>query len=330
MGTLDRMTRREFWIGVVLWLALPTIGHAQLADQDTYLHGTMVDALGDTLHAHEYPHRIISLSPNLTETLFALGVTPHRIVGVTNYCDYPPMALAVLKVGGIVDPSIERIQSLRPDLVLATRGNPVETIERIRSLGLATFAVDDRTDLEGIRKMVSTVWAVVGPENANQADALIQRFWSELRAYRQWAEGIPEKGRPKVYFVDPVNPGFTAGPGSHIDDLIHYAGGWNVVREGGAWPTYSNEALLLAQPDWLLVAIADGTTTEGLREAMRKDPALSTLSALAAGRVCWVPAGELLRPGPRVLDALEKVAACLHPDAKRPMPPWKTGKLTTK
>jgi iron complex transport system substrate-binding protein len=281
-------------------------------------HGPVVDALGDTLPAGPRPARIISLSPNTTEVLFAIGVDPERIVGVTRYCDYPPEARNRPQIGGIVDPSIERIQMERPDLVVAARGNPVEILQRIRALGIPVFAVDDRTNLIGVIQIVSEIAAVTLPDDATRGERLLSGMRWELAAYKAWSDSIPDSERPGVYYADPLNPGWTAGPGSHVDDLISLAGGRNIVREGGAWPQFSAERLLVAQPDWILVALPPGTRREEVRRSLSDAPGWSELSALKEGRFCFVDADALLRPGPRVLSALEQAAGCLHPERPRP------------
>lgn len=278
----------------------------------------MVDALGDTLAAGPAPRRIVSLSPNLTEALLSLGVSPDRLVGRTRYCDYPPSALATPDVGGIIDPSLERIQEARPDLVLVARGNPIDLQEQIRALGIPLFAFDDRSDLEGIGNLLTEIDRLVVPDQTHQADSLLARFEHQARAFSEWAGAIPPAERPRVYFADPDNPGFTAGPGSHIDDLIRNAGGRNVVTEGGAWPRYSNEALLVAAPDHLLLALPPGKKLDQILGQLRKDPVWGALPAVKRGSICAVEAGMLLRPGPRSIDVLERIAGWLHADRPRP------------
>ncbi len=292
-------------------------------------HPAMIDALGNTLPAGPYPRRIISLSPNLTEMLFALGVEPSRIVGRTRFCDYPPEALACPDMGGILDPSIERIQDARPDLILVARGNPVEVQEQLQALNLDLFACEDRNDLEGIARLLQSIDVLVGPDHREKADSLLQRFANETSAYRVWTAAIPLEERPRVYFADPDNPGFTAGPGSHIDDLLGHAGARNVVTESVAWPKYSTEALLLAQPEFLLIALPPDRTRDAVLKQMRNDAAWNALSAVQRGSICWVDAGTLLRPGPRLLDALEQIAACVQPNRELPrvaMAPASPGK----
>lgn len=279
----------------------------------------LVDGLGDTLRAGPRPERIVSLSPNTTEILFTIGVDPERMAGVTRYCDFPPEAKTRPQVGGIIDPSLERIQMIRPDLVVVARGNPVEVQERIRSMGIPVFAVDDRTGLDGIAVIVEQLIAATLPEDSARADSVLATLRGGLRAYQAWSDSIPPPERLRVYYADPENPDWTAGPGSHIDDLLRRAGGVNIVRAGGAWPQYSTEALLMEQPDWILMALPMGSTPAELRHTLGRSPAWSQLKAFREDRICWIDSDRLLRPGPRILSALADLAACLHPDRPRPL-----------
>jgi iron complex transport system substrate-binding protein len=113
----------------------------------------------------------------------------------------------------------------------------------------------------------------------------------------------------------------TCGPGSHVDDLIRLAGGSNIVREGGAWPQFSAERLLAAQPDWLLLALPEGRDRKEAAKKLRGLPGWSGLTALKEGKICWIASGVLQRPGPRSLIALEELAACLHPETPEPWRP---------
>ena len=280
-------------------------------------HGAMVDALGDTLQAGPYPERIVSLSPNLTETLFALGVSPDRIVGVTRYCDFPPAARSRPIIGGILDPSLERIQMQHPDLVLAARGNPVETLRRIRSLGIPVFAFDDRTGFEGILSMVGDLTSLVGPDDRQAALDLRARFVQARERYQAWSDSIPEREKPTVYYADPGYPSWTAGIGSHIDDLIRLAGGRNVVS-GAGWPQFSAEMLLQANPERFLLALPAGEDTATIVSGLHGTPGWSRLANLRPGRICWIESGRLQRPGPRLPAALEALASCLHPERPKP------------
>ncbi len=280
-------------------------------------HPAMTDALGDTLPAGPYPRRIISLSPSLTEALFAVGVDSARIVGVTRYCDFPPEARLRPDMGGIIDPSLEAIVARQPDLVLVARGNPLEVQRRIRGLGFPVFAFDDRTGLRGVREILGQMVELTGPDDPARARAALERFDRVFGEFAAWSEGLPRDARPTVYYADPAYPAFTAGAGTHIDDLIRLAGGANLAGKSEGWPQYSAEELVLRQPRFLLLAAPAGTDRRAARRRLEETPGWSNLGALREDRICWIGAETLMRPGPRLLDALEELAGCLHPERKR-------------
>jgi iron complex transport system substrate-binding protein len=278
----------------------------------------IVDALGDTLSAGPCPQRIVSLSPSVTEILFVLGVDSSRIVGVTRFCDYPPAARRRPVVGGIVDPSPEVILAQRPDLVLAVRGNPRPLLRQLRRLGLPVFAFDDRTGLRGIGEMMEKVAAVSCPDDPARADSVVARFRDAVAAYESWAFAIPPAERPTVYYADPEFPTWTAGAGSHIDDLVRMAGGVNLAGTLPGWPQMSLERILLDQPRFLLLALSGGQEPARAYKELMAKPGWSGLAALREKRICWIPAARLQRPGPRLVGVLGELAACLHPDRACP------------
>ena len=277
------------------------------------------DCLGHVVCWERPPQRIISLSPNLTEILYAVQAGP-AVVGVTRYCDYPIAAQSVTIIGGIVDPSLEMLVSLAPDLVLATRGVPLEAMASIQGLGLPVYALDSRGGLGTIRENILDVGRVTGRlEAANQLAATFDRRWN---AVLDRTRGLSREDRPRVFYGDLDGAHWTAGPGTYIDDLIDAAGGRNVA--GGAppgWVPLALESIIAANPEVYLGAF--DPERESPEEArMRVSEALRTLpgwpgTALgreAPPRLHLVDVNRLQRPGPRILDILEEFSRYLHPD----------------
>lgn len=307
-------------VGGLLLLALLAVqARASLADSGRVSsRPAVVDALGDTLPAGPCPQRIVSLSPSITEIVFALGIDSSRIAGVTSYCDYPPAARRRPVVGGIVDPSPEVIVTQRPDLILAVRGNPRPLLAQLRRLGLPVFAFDDRTGLRGVGEMMAAVAAVSCADDQERADSIVAWFRDVLAAYESWAAAIPPAERPTVYYADPEFPTWTAGAGSHIDDLVRMAGGVNLAGALPGWPQMSLERIVQDQPRFLLLALPGGQSPERVYKEMMAKPGWPGLAALREKRICWIPAARLQRPGPRLVGVLEELAATLHPDLARP------------
>lgn len=257
--------------------------------------------------------------------LFAIGVPRARIVGITRYCDYPPDSVAgCARIGGIVDPSIEAIIALHPDLVLATRGNPDQILEKMRVLGLPVFAFDSQDGLDRVLRTMQETRALVypdesTPEQSARADSEIASFRRALSRLRSISESIPRPMRPLVFYFDPISPDWTAGRGTHISEAISIAGGENLGdRSTLAWPRYNVEALLADQPSQIVFASADNDTSrERLARslaALRNRPGWRGLEAVMEGKVCLVPADWLMRPGPRILLAVRRMGACFHPE----------------
>ena len=302
----------------ILLLAILCVAIPAVAEPDASRTGLHTDALGFTLPPGPRPERIVSLSPNLTEILFAIGVEKERVIGVTRFCDYPRQVDEIDKIGGIVDPSIEVILSLRPDLVLATRGNPAVILDRLRATGLTVFAFDSQDGLERVLETMQTMVEIVRPGNIDLSERALAGFRFQLECLRGISTTIPNSARPTVYYYDPVSPDWTAGPGTHVSEAISMAGGRNLADDAKtAWPRYAVEILLVRQPDVILVAQAEvdsGTTVSDLIGELQVRPGWRDLDAVRERKLCYLPADWLLRPGPRVLRAVNALGKCLHPE----------------
>jgi iron complex transport system substrate-binding protein len=262
-------------------------------------------------------HRIVSLSPNTTEALFALGVGD-EVVGRSRFCDYPPAVAKIPSVGGYVDASLEAILALAPDLVVGARGpaGPM-LVDKLTTVGVPTFfpAVESMSQID---EMLQSLGARVG------AAARARELVEEMRAHRDAIRGVLQ-GEPvvRVLLLFGLSPIVAAGPGSFPDEMIALARGVNVVDSGGAYPTLSAERLLVLAPDVVLDAAE--MTGAPLREAvvradpnLRGHPALGELAAVREGRVVALYDEAVLRPGPRIADGLATLARALHPAVQVP------------
>ncbi len=278
---------------------------------------TFTDVLGHRITWERPPSRIVSLSPSLTEILFAVGAGS-AVVGVTRYCDHPAAARGLPKVGGIIDISIEAVVGLDPDLVLATRGNPVEVMERLRGLGLNVYALETRGSLERIAAVVRELGCVVG--RGGTADSLGAALEARIRRVREQTRGIPDSLRPRVLFGSLEGPIWTAGPGSYIHELIEAAGGSNIAADlPVAWGSLSLEVVVARDPQVLLTWCAGDAgevdlerCAEALLDQTASRRPWSLLSFARNRRVFVVEESRLQRPGPRVIDVLEEFAEYLH------------------
>jgi iron complex transport system substrate-binding protein len=259
------------------------------------------------LAAEAWGMRIVSLAPSVTETLFALGAGGD-VVGVSTYCDYPPEAAKVDKVGTFLAPSAEVILAKRPDLVIAVpspanRG-PVEALERI---GLKVLVVDPET-LDGIRRTIETIAAAVGRAEAGRD--LLRRMDGDIAAIRTALAGVTPR---RTLMVVGHSPLVAVGRGIYLDELIAMGGGINVAADaGGPWPHLSLEVVLIQAPE-VIIDTSMGTAADAARGGAFWGE-LATLPAVRQGRVRGYRDDALLRPGPRVGAALATLARFIHPE----------------
>ncbi len=276
---------------------------------------TFTDALEHEVTLTAPPQRIISIAPGITETIFAIG-EQERLVGVSDFCDYPPEAAEKEKVGNISTPSVEKMLSLQPDLVLVVRGVGMDAIDSLRHAGINVIAHDPR-NLAQVIEMVRQIGRALGADEA--ASRLADEMTSRRdEVERQARARVEQAGRPRVLLVISTEPVFVAGPGSFAHDLIELAGGQNVVGEGGEkvnrpWPQYSLEKVIELDPDLIITAMGGHTQAEGdLLKQMKRKPGWRDLSAVKQGRVYNLDPDILLRVGPRLLDGLEAMADIFH------------------
>ncbi len=245
------------------------------------------------------PKRIVSLSPGTTEMLFALGLGK-AVVGDTVYCDYPPAAKAITKIGD-VNTSYEKVLALRPDLIVADSIANARAVARLTALHLPVLAVAP-TSLSAVETCLRQIGAQTG--TSKQADAVVGQMEHKARLAARIA-AADTRPRPRVLVVIQTNPLWTAGSGSFMDDLITRAGGINIGRAVPGYGPFSKEQVLANSPD---VILGDSSVAP----AFRTDPLLRRLPAVLRGRVYSLPPDLTSRPGPRLADGLVLVAQALH------------------
>lgn len=251
--------------------------------------------------------RIVTLAPNLTEIVFALGAGD-RIVGNTTYCDYPTEARPIAKVGDTLQPSIERIIALRPQLILVSTASQLEAFTKQLEAQRIAVYVTDPYDLEGVLRSIKALGDLLGA--SERAAQVINGLRARTQAVEERVKGT---NTVKVFFQLSAEPLYTAGRDAFVTDVIRRAGGESVTRDvPGAWPRYSAESAVAARPEAIIMATAEsmgGSANAGVAPSLRKSP------AALAGRVYKVNGDYVTRPGPRVVDGLEQIARALHPEA---------------
>jgi len=297
---VHRVFHRAAW-GIALALAVSVPPQVQAV--------TVRDAVGRTVEVPRDPRRIVSLAPNITEMLYALGLG-ERVAGVTIFCDWPAEAAAKPKIGGVINPSLETIVALGADLVLATAdGNRPEDVNRLAALGVPTFTIDTRSVGDVLRSLV-TIGELTGRgERARELVAALERRRDAVRAR------VARVAPVTVFVAIDRAPLISAGDGTFVGELLTLAGGRNIAGASPIkYPVFSLEQLLADDPAVILDAADPGpVATAELQERWRSLPGATALRAMRTGRMISVGQGSFFRPGPRIIDSLERLADILHP-----------------
>ncbi len=276
--------------------------------QSKFQSGTFTDDAGRQVSISKTPERIVSHVPPITETLFALGLGD-RLVGVSDYCDYPEEAKSKPSVGNYYNPSIESIVALEPDLVL-TDGHS-DSIKQLDELEI-TYLVVDPKDIDDIFESIELLGRVTGIERT--ARKLIDDMKREIESVQEQVKDAP--GVRVIYLIDATdltNP-WTAGPGSFVDHLINMAGGENIAaRAIGAWVQISIEEIVSADPEVIILPGKHGTAFT-VPEVLENNPAWRETNAVKEGNI-YVIDGDLVDGyGPRIVQGLQELARIIHPE----------------
>ena len=285
-------------LGLVLLLA------STPAPESTGAVIEVTDDMGRTVKLEKAPQRVVSLAPSNTESLFTIG-GGSLLVGVTDFCNYPPEALDLPKVGGFADINLELVVSMDPDLVLADSLHIPEIVPALEGLGIPVAVIIPQS-IDGVLASLRLVGTLTGFEEA------AAEFAASLENRRdQLTTMVAGQPAPRVFW-ELSGDLWTAGPGSFVDDLITTAGGSNVAADAGnAWVQLNAEVVIASDPEFIFLAdhpYGEDTGTVSSR------PGWSELTAVVQGRVIEiVDVDTISRPGPRVMDALAYIARTLHP-----------------
>lgn len=266
------------------------------------------DETGRVVRVPQNVERIVSLAPSLTETVYALGLQEH-LVGDTDYCDYPPEAQKKTKVGGALNPSIEEVATLRPDLVLVTKSlNRFETVRALDDLKIPAYATDPHT-IEDVVASTAKLAEVLGAAKAGIA--LAGELEERLAELQQRVGDLPAR---RVLFVVWTEPLITIGKNTFIADALRKAGAISIVDTTQDWPQISLEEVVRLQPEFLVIAAQDLANTPADLEALTARPGWRSLGAVRNRRFAVI-SDAVNRPAPRIVSAIEDLARKLHPEA---------------
>ena len=262
------------------------------------------DDLGRLVAINGTPQRIVSLSPSITETLFALGLGD-RVVGVTDWCDFPPEALEKEKVGGYTTPDIEKIVALTPDLILVAYGTPMDVINNMVGLGLTVFGIKT-TDLDDLLNDIKRVGEITDKEV--EAYTLTSEMAVGIQAVTDQTEELEQ--RPRVFYIVGHEPSlWTAGSGTFIHELIEKGGGVNICQNITGYAEISIEYVLARDPEMIITS-----SWPGIYEWAMNSTELEVTAARQSGSVYTCDDNLVQRPGPRLVEGLEWFAHFIHPE----------------
>lgn len=269
----------------------------------------VTDNLGRVVTIKEAPQRIVSLAPAVTETLFALGLG-EKVVGVTNYCDYPAEAGTKPKVGGFSTPSAELVVAAKPDLVLATSIN-ANYVPQLESAGLTVITIES-LNLPQVLDNIRVIGRVTGTaEAANNLTADMQKRIDSITGK---VSGLPDGQKPAVYFEIWPDPLTTGGAKSFVNSLITMAGGRNIAGDVEQdWVNLSPEMVLARDPQ-VAILCHHGSSLQTVEE-FKSRKGWEQVSAIRNNRIGLVSdENTVVRTGPRVVDGFEYMAKMIHPD----------------
>ncbi|MTI62655.1 ABC transporter substrate-binding protein [Methylophaga sp.] len=294
---------RRFWPLIIFVVILVLIGLLSLRQAPTPQPQAEADY-----------ERIISLAPSITETLYAIGLGD-KLVAVTDYCDYPPAARELPRVGGYTDTSLEAIVARQPDLVIMLEGQQ-QLRQQLNQLDVNTHSIDN-SSLLGIQAAIASIGQVTGHER--QADDLLADIEQQITAVRAKVESQPPV-RTLVSIAHYVNSDqletvYVAGQHDFYNDLLKLAGGVNVYQGTRVMvPSVSEEGLIRMNPDVIIDVFPEADDHHSnMDQVMQQWQQLETVNAVQSGRVHIIQRDYGSVPGPRIFMLLRDFARLLHP-----------------
>ena len=272
--------------------------------------GNVVDDLGRAVSIEETPERIVSLAPSCTEILFALGLED-RVVGVTEYCDYPEEAKSKEKVGGFSTVDLEKVVAADPDLILVTSMHEAETIPALENLGLTVVALAPET-IEDILNDILLVGDFT--DTRSVAQGLVRDMRRRIANITDKTATLTQDERPWTLYVTWHDPIWTVGKGSTTHELIENAGGINVARDINRNGTIDRESAVARNPEVIIAGEGHGSAADAPFHWAKTNDVMSEVDARTNDRIYQVNADLATRGGPRIVEGLEWFAYFLHPD----------------
>lgn len=261
------------------------------SSSDEHSENIFTDDYGRNVAVPLSPTRIVSTSPAITEIVFALGAED-LLVGRTDFCTYPPATQHIESIGGISNLNVEKILSLKPDLVLSGSMIPKKSTLQMEKMGVPTVCIIEQQQFDGLYHNIAKIGSLIGRSSA--ADSLIRK----IKLSASQILNRPKKEPPTVYYVVGFGPSgnFTAGGNSFINDIITMAGGQNLAAHITGW-SYSLESLLQENPHYIVIRKEDSAT-------FCNTAPYNKLKAVRENRVIGIESGTIDIQVPRNIEAI--------------------------
>jgi len=305
----EEAVKKSILVLILAVLVIFAAGCGPKKQEKTGPFAVLEDQMGRKVVINKLPQRIISLSPGNTEIAFSIGLE-QRIVGVTDFCNYPAEALKKEKVGGFAKPNLEAIIALKPDLVLA--GNMHDTtIKKLEEMGIAALILSPAS-LEEVYASMKLVGAATGNEEA--AAKVVAGMQGRIQKVQEKLAAIPAQKRVRVYYEVYSKPLMSAGGLSLINEVLLLAGGKNIFADVlEKHPKISDEAVVERDPQYIFFPKMHGSE-EIKGDFFAQRPVWKKITAVKEEKVFGVESDAISRPGPRLINAVEEVAILLYPD----------------
>lgn len=283
-----------YTLAAIMALFVAGCGHAVTAPAEAESY-TYTDDYGMEIDVPRCPKRVVSLSPAVTEIVFALG-GDSLLVGRTEFCTYPERAALIENIGGISNLNIEKVLSLNPDLIIAGSMIPRKVVEQFEKMGVPLVSVIEQPRFDGLFENIAKIGGLIGvPQRADSLNSLLHRRLDSLGI----ASATDCSPRKTVYYVVGFGSGgnFTAGGNTFINEIITMSGGRNIAAESEGW-TFSVEALLHADPDYILIRQEDSAT-------FSRTAPYTQLSAVRKGHIIALQSGMIDLQVPRNIEVVQ-------------------------
>lgn len=279
----------------------------EVVEKESSFPVSFKDSLGIEVVVNEEPMRVVSLAPSTTEILHFLG-GDEKVVGRTKYCTFPESVSQVAEVGGTMDPNVEAVIDLNPDLVIASTHTSEEVMAKLREVGIPVAFLNEQENFEGTYSAIQNVGLLIGKQD--EAKQVVEEMKKSIEDTIAKVDKAKEgKEIPKVYYMMWYGDSdSTAGGDTFIGEMIRLAGGENIAEDVSGW-SITKEVIAEKDPDMIIVP-----SGQGIAEAIKEAPFYKDLRAVKEGNIFEVDKDMISRQAPRLADVFLDLATIMHPE----------------